>query len=91
MSSVKAKTLPVYDGSGDRALFVDDLTSIEEFGPVTHLLFSVCRNEVSGKERHRVVVQRMIIPTALRAAMGRQLLACECTADVAPIEGAQLH
>jgi hypothetical protein len=41
---------------------------------VTHLLFSVCRSELDGTQ-YRVAVQRVIIPTALRAEIGRQLLA----------------
>jgi len=86
-----AKTLPVLDGSGDRALYVDDLTRIDEFGPTTHLLFSVCRSELDGT-RYRVAVQRLIIPTTLRTVIGRQLLAGGVSGnEEVPWEQPQMH
>ena len=61
------------------APYVDDLAGVHEFGSVTHLLFAILRREVDGTSPHRVVVQRLVIPTTLRADIARQLLATgEC-------------
>jgi hypothetical protein len=35
MTTFNPKRLPVLNGCGDKALYVDDLVSVQEFGPVT--------------------------------------------------------
>jgi hypothetical protein len=91
MSSFNPKDFPILDGSGDRVMYVDDLIAVHEFGPVTHLLFAVCRTEPDGSGPYRVVVTRMVIPTAFRAAIANQLLAGPCKPEVAADPPARLH
>jgi hypothetical protein len=71
-------------------VFVDDLASIEEFGTVTHVVFARYRR--NGNEVLRVGAVRLIIPTELRVAMGRRLMAGAAdTHTAAATENAQLH
>ena len=70
----KAKNIPVVD-FGVQPTYVDDLCQIDELGPTTQLTFAVTTRQTHKEELERVVAVRLIIPTALRMTIGKQLLA----------------
>jgi hypothetical protein len=90
MSDKKLPNAKFVDYGNAKDVFVDDLATIEEFGSVTHVVFA--RHTRSGSEAEREAVVRLIIPTELRVAMGRRLMAgTASTRTAAATENAQLH
>lgn len=69
-----ARPIPVVDYGEVQGIFADDIGRMEEHGPMTHLLFAMhCRCCGTDSTLERRVVARVIIPTALRGKIARQL------------------
>jgi hypothetical protein len=70
------KAFRVVDYGDYTSVFADDLSVIQELGPVTHLVFAAVTQPASGDDiTERRVVVRLIIPTELLQQIGRQLIA----------------
>jgi chorismate-pyruvate lyase len=64
----------VLDCGNAHVIYADSLVAIDEVGPNSHLIFAMTeRNIGSGLETHRLVVARVIIPTAELVCMAKQL------------------
>jgi hypothetical protein len=86
--SGKKASVPFVDYGDIPEVFVDDLTTVEEFGSVTHAVFSALRR--TGDELERRASVRLIIPTELRAQIARRLIAGSREV-YAPTEIEQVH
>jgi hypothetical protein len=68
-------------------VFVDGLAHIDQVGPNSHLVFYMSQRNYDGPAR--VVVARLIVPTAELARMARQL-ACPDAAIDGPAANARM-
>jgi hypothetical protein len=69
------KRIPVVDFGNAHEMFVDELSSVDELGSVTHLTFTQLARSIESPNPERRVTVRLIIPNAVRTMMARQLLA----------------
>jgi hypothetical protein len=68
------KSFRVADYGSEHTIFADDLVGVDDLGPVTHLTFSMAKRELDAdRTGERLIVARIIIPTALRSQIARQL------------------
>jgi hypothetical protein len=74
MSTPNRKPARVADYGDESITFADDLARIETHGDHAHLLFALTRDEPGEDDKQeRRIVARVIIPSALRVRMARQL------------------
>ena len=71
MKLVTTAASPVYDFGNSPVYYADGLAHIDQAGPNSHLVFYMAQE--TDQKPGRVIVARLIIPTAELARMSRQL------------------
>jgi len=71
MKLVTTDATPVYDFGNSPVHYADGLAHIDQAGPNSHLVFYMAQE--TDQKPGRVIVARLIIPTAALARMSRQL------------------
>jgi hypothetical protein len=84
------KAFELVDYNDTLSIYVDDLASIEELGPVTHLTFAFVQRCSDCAPQRRIAL-RLIIPAGARIGFAHQLIAGECDPAVQSSEDRPLH
>jgi hypothetical protein len=72
MKLVTTDATPVYDMGNYPVCYADGINPIDQAGPNSHLVFYMAQ-KIGDEGARRIIVARVIIPTAALARMARQL------------------